>query len=79
MMAALVTSLAINILLTIAFVMTQKVIGEMKIKLKESQKKNIELVSLINKMQLNRKTANEKININHGSIDNALAELSKQL
>ena len=77
MIAALVTSLAINVLLTVAFAMGQIVVNETKRKLEESQKKNIELTSLINKMQMNRKEADEKINFNHGSVDNALAELSK--
>lgn len=76
MTIALVTSIVINVLLMIAFAMGQKVLTETKKRLEESLKKNMQLSKFINQMQKNRKEANEKINSNHDSIDNALSELS---
>jgi cell division protein FtsX len=76
MAIALVTSIAINVLLMIAFAMGQKVLSENKKRLEESLKKNMQLSKFINQMQKNREEANEKINSNHDSIDNALSELS---
>lgn len=77
MIAALVTSLAINILLIIAFAMSQSIVADTKKKLAASREDALRLADAFNEIQKNRKLANEKINHINADIDNALNELSK--
>lgn len=77
MTVALAISLGINILLIIAFAMSQSILADTKKKLDTSQKYAVRLADAFNQIQKNRKQANEKINHIDADIDNALDELSK--
>jgi uncharacterized protein YlxW (UPF0749 family) len=77
MTAALVTSLIINVLLIIAFAMSQSILADTKKKLAASREDALRLADAFNQIQKNRKQANEKINHINADIDNALDELSK--
>lgn len=77
MTVALAISLGINILLIIAFAMSQSILADTKKKLDTSQKYAVRLADAFNQIQKNRKQTNEKIDHVDADIDNALDELSK--